>query len=86
MMTKQTWGREGRVIGIVDQSDTQAYGMVIPACYLEDYDFPKDVTEYHAALFLNAEYMYLLLKDIVQNYETNEYIDNQINIILERIK
>lgn len=85
-MSQQIWGREGRAIGIVDQSDTQSYGMVIPACYLEEYDFPKEIVQYHATLFLNAEYMYLLLKDIVQNYETNEYIDNQINIILERIK
>lgn len=85
-MTKQIWGREGRAIGIVDQSDTQSYGMVTAACWLEEYNFPKEMVEYHATLFLNAEYMYLLLKDIVQNYETSEHIDNQINTILERIK
>lgn len=58
------WARNGVVVGIVDDSYTQSYGMLHPVCYLEDYGFPPEVVENHAQLFINAEKMYLLIQEL----------------------
>ena len=74
--------RYGRVVGFIDDSDTQSNGMLIPVCYLETYDHPEEMVEYYANLIRNAEPMMDLLKDIYYNYEVGGDVDKKIEKLL----
>ena len=77
------WVRQGkRNIGIIDDSNTQSYGMLIPVCYLEIYDHPEEMVEYYSNLICNSEMMMDLLRDIYYNYEVGGDVDKKIETLL----
>lgn len=72
------WRRDGRTIGIVDESDTQTNGMLQPVCYLETYDFRPEVVDHYGKLMLNAEGMYKLLQELYFGNHCSAEVDRMI--------
>ena len=72
------WRRDGRTIGIVDESDTQSNGMLQPGCYLETYDFLPEVVDHYGKLMLNAEGMYRLLQKLYFGNYCRAEVDKMI--------
>ncbi len=61
--TKGIWSVRYDLIGVVDHSDMQSYGMMLNICSMDSWDF-KDDWESNAQLIAAAPEMYKLLEFI----------------------
>ncbi len=61
--TKDIWSARYDLIGVVDHSDTQSYGMMLNICSMDSWDF-KDEWESNAQLIAAAPEMYKMLDDL----------------------
>ncbi|MEC9061535.1 MAG: hypothetical protein VYC55_08000 [Pseudomonadota bacterium] len=59
--TKGEWRVRGSEVGVVDESDTQSYGMMLSIARVDEYDFP-DEYKANAHLIAAAPEMYNLLE------------------------
>ena len=76
--TKGDWVLRDNCIGVIDDSDTQSYGMINAICYVDRLDLPewKD----NANLLSQSKNMYRLLEEcsyvLGGTYDVNEYPAN----------
>jgi hypothetical protein len=62
--TKGNWSVRHDLIGVVDHSDTQSYGMMLNICSMDSWDF-KEEWESNAQLIAAAPEMYAELENLL---------------------
>ena len=69
--TKGEWAKRDNAIGIIDDSDTQSYGMIRFICHVDKYDFESE-WQANAHLIATAPDMYKELDKLLEilNHET----------------
>jgi hypothetical protein len=77
--TKGPWVRRKNEIGIIDQSDTQSYGMMLVIARVDEYDF-KDDYEANANLIASAPDMYDALVNLMEYLETDNMKNLNMNL------
>ena len=83
--TKGEWVLRGSVIGIVDQSDTQSYGMMNIIANVDEWDF-KDDSKANAHLIKTSPKMYNLLHKIMLEHCNTSVLYNEIDELLEEAR
>tara|TARA_B110000908_G_C10108639_1_gene381953 strand:- start:481 stop:753 length:273 start_codon:yes stop_codon:yes gene_type:complete len=68
--TKGIWSLRHDLIGVVDHSDTQSYGMMLNICSMDSWDF-KEEWESNAQLIAAAPKMYKFLDDLANGRGTD---------------
>ena len=70
--TKGVWSMRNGYIGVIDQSDTQSYGMMLNICSMDTWDFNNWKSNAH--LIAAAPEMYEMLDEIMRDV-------SQVNVI-----
>lgn len=67
--TAGEWVLRGDKIGIVDDSDTQSFGMMLTIAYIDQYDFPE--YKENAKLMAAAPKLFKALEDMLEQFNEN---------------
>jgi hypothetical protein len=76
--TKGIWRVRYDLIGVVDHSDTQSYGMMLNICSMDSWDF-KEEWESNAQLIATAPEMYKMLDDLANGRGTDYPIEQLLS-------
>tara|TARA_R110001592_G_C13193003_1_gene753514 strand:+ start:606 stop:875 length:270 start_codon:yes stop_codon:yes gene_type:complete len=83
--TKGEWVIKGNMIGIVDQSNTQSYGMLKLIADVDEWDFEEDAKA-NTHLIKSSPKMYNLLHKIMLVYCNDSVLYNEIDELLEEAR
>ncbi len=83
--TKGEWKIFNERVGVVDNSDTQSFGMMMEVAYIDMYNFGEDQGKANSNLIAAAPELYGLLEEMA-DYDECQRFKKQINQLLAKAR
>lgn len=81
--TKGEWKIFNERVGVVDNSDTQSFGMMMEVAYIDMYNFGEDQGKANSNLIAAAPEMYEMLEMLISmpTYDAKHFLESDDSIL-----